>query len=96
MDRIEASFNKLEKKHPEWSTYVIFSEVVSGKNFSALNISRNFKKLVDKSDYEWQPLKEVRAFAESLLLGGKYAVKKQPKRLSENWKVLIWLNTRFK
>jgi len=59
MDRIEASFNKLEKKHPEWSTYVIFSEVVSGKNFSALNISRNFKKLVDKDDYDRREMQNI-------------------------------------
>jgi len=59
MDRIEASFNKLEKKHPEWSTYTIFSEVISGKNFSALNISRNFKKLVDKDDYDRREMQNI-------------------------------------
>lgn len=52
MRSINASFATIAKAHPAHSTYICFVKAVKARGYSIRAISRAFKKLVDKDDYD--------------------------------------------
>jgi len=52
MRSIEARFNKMTEKHPNYSSLICFGRAVWGQKMTRATISRWFNKLVDKTDYE--------------------------------------------
>lgn len=62
MRSIEARFKQIEMKHPDWSSYVVFSSAIHGQNFCKDKIHRHFNKLVEKDDYHKSEKKEILRF----------------------------------
>jgi hypothetical protein len=59
MKAIKVRFEKIQERNPFWSSFICFSETISGKNFKPETISRHFQKLVDKDDYSRSDKKEI-------------------------------------
>lgn len=59
MRSIERNFNNISKKNPNNSSLINFIRAISGQNFSDDRLMRNFKKLVDKKDYDKKDKNEV-------------------------------------
>ncbi|MFH2062865.1 MAG: hypothetical protein ABIJ46_01795 [bacterium] len=51
MRSIEASFRKVRRENPDWSSLVAFNAAVMGRGFGKDAIRRAFRKLVDPDDY---------------------------------------------
>jgi hypothetical protein len=51
MRTIKEIFKDEEEKHPDWSTYVIFSNVVMNHKYRDAEIRKWFNRLVDREDY---------------------------------------------
>jgi hypothetical protein len=51
MKSFARKYEEIRRKHPFWSSYICFAEVVTGKGFSTRMITHWFNKLVDKDDY---------------------------------------------
>lgn len=52
MRSIQRRFEGLQEKHPNLSTYIIFAKAVRGQRFTRPIMTKWFKKLVDKNDYD--------------------------------------------
>ena len=52
MKSIERRFKRIETANPGLSSYQYFKWAISGQNFSAQTISREFNRLVEKNDYD--------------------------------------------
>ena len=76
MRSVERRFNKIAKKHYDWSTYTCFAETVSRMNFNHQTIHRWFNQLVDEDDYCKKEKKEITAFLKSIAQGSR-TTKKQ-------------------
>lgn len=59
MRSIERRFQNIDKKHPEWSTYICFAEAISEQGFSEDRVRRMFNKLVDKDEYAQDEKKAI-------------------------------------
>ena len=66
MKTIEIRFKKLLTNHPDWSTYICFSEAIHQQNFNHAIICRWFNKLVNKDDYFKKDKKAILAFLKSI------------------------------
>lgn len=66
MRSLEARFNIVTKKHPEWSSYICFAGAVIGQNFSKQVIRRWFIKLVNTGDYAKSEKQEILTHLENL------------------------------
>jgi hypothetical protein len=65
MKSLERRFKNIEKRNPDWSTCLCFSEAVSRQNFSRQTIHRWFYKLVDKKDYDKKEVKQLLSYLRS-------------------------------
>ncbi len=52
MKSIERKFNQIHEDNPYWSSLICFNETMNELNYTQRTISKWFKKLVDKDDYE--------------------------------------------
>lgn len=52
MRSVEKRFRKIKRANPGLSSYLYFKWAISGQNFSAQTISREFNRLVEKNDYD--------------------------------------------
>ena len=66
MKSIERNFTKTVEKHPEWSSFICFSNTIMGAGFSEPRIKIMFDKLVDKNDYAKSEKKELIKFLLSI------------------------------
>lgn len=51
MKNLEARFKRVEERNPYFSSFNCFADATRKQKFSRKIISKNFKKLVDISDY---------------------------------------------
>jgi hypothetical protein len=66
MRSIKRKFEKVEKKHPEWSSYIVFADAIYGQKFCRDVVMKHFNKLVKKDDYEKKDKKAILRFLVSL------------------------------
>lgn len=67
MKSIERRFNKVSKKHPDWSSYVCFIGAIADQDFTIETMRRWFYKLVDENDYSPKDKLEVLGYLVSVL-----------------------------
>ena len=56
---LKERFNEEAEKHPRWSSYAIFAEVIRKHKYPAREVKREFSRLVDKSDYSRHDKKDI-------------------------------------
>jgi hypothetical protein len=66
MKSIEATFKKISRLNPCYSTYLCFTETIKGRSFSGQIIRRWFYKLVDKGDYDKNDTKAILTHLDTL------------------------------
>jgi len=59
MRSIKARFNNISRRNPNLSSYICFTEIIKGQNFSKRRIALGFNELVDKEDYNKGDKKEL-------------------------------------
>lgn len=64
MRSIEKRFQEIKKKNPYWSSLICFTHVIRGMKLNKQTIRRNFKKIVDKQDYEKNEKMEILRYLE--------------------------------
>lgn len=52
MRSLEKRFINTKTKKPNWSSYICFTEAIKNQRFNKITISKWFKKLVEKGDFE--------------------------------------------
>ena len=66
--KISKRFQDLKEKQPYWSDTIIFNTCITGKSLLRTEISKAFKLLVDKSEYDKSDLDDIIAHSQSLAL----------------------------
>lgn len=67
---MQDKFEELKKKYPDLGNAILFSKLVKGRKMTVAQIEPIFDKLVDKSEYQGTPKKELLEFY-SLYSNGK-------------------------
>jgi hypothetical protein len=66
MKSIERRFQNAQKRNPGWSSYLSFTDAITGQKFSKETIQNWFNKLVEKLDYAQTEKKAILAHLEIL------------------------------
>lgn len=66
--KISKWFQDLKEKQPYWSDTMIFNTCITEKSLLRTEISKAFKSLVDKSEYDKSDLDDLIAHSQSLAL----------------------------
>lgn len=59
MKSIERSFNNLQKKNQQWSSYVCFRKAIKGKKYTDRSVREAFYRCVHKDDYDEKDKKNI-------------------------------------
>ncbi len=62
MKSLQRRFYGISEKNSMTSSFICFARAIAGQNFSRQTIRRWFYKLVDKSDYARNEVKELLSF----------------------------------
>lgn len=66
--KISKWFQDLKEKQPYWSDTMIFNTCITGKSLLRTEISKAFKFLVDKTEYDKSDLDEILEHSRSLAI----------------------------
>lgn len=59
MKSLRHHFEKIYRRHPEYSTYTSFAMAVTGHNYTSKTIKHWFNRLVDLGDYEKRDKRDI-------------------------------------
>jgi len=65
MKSLRRRFERIQSKHPEWSSIICFNAATRGQGFSKKTMYRWFNKLVDPDDYAPDEKKQLVLFAKN-------------------------------
>ncbi len=56
---IKSDFKKQKSKNKNLSDFINFTNVIKGKKYSMIKLSKNFNELVDKNDYSKEEVEMI-------------------------------------
>ncbi len=56
---IKSDFKKQKSKNKNLSDFINFTNVIKGKKYSMIKLSKNFNELVDKNDYRKEEVEMI-------------------------------------
>lgn len=69
MKSIERSFQNIQKKNSQWSSYVCFKQAIRGKKYTDRSVREAFHKYVHKDDYDENDKKYIIAELQEITKG---------------------------